>query len=168
MAITPTILKEHVETDLADGALQRLIDAAAADVEAIAGTLGEVTYLLNGLTGRQRLHLARPAISVIEVTEGRWVDELTLVDPAEYALVQAGYVVERLRTGWERWVQVRYAPVQDVARRDGVMIDLIKLALQYEGLSSQSAGDYTASHVDYMAERQKLLRRMLTGRRWVF
>jgi len=165
--ITPEEVRQHCETDLGEEALQRLIDAAQAEVEAAAGPIGELTVPVQVWPGNHRFHLSRPAQSIAEVKEGHWIDDLETVDPALYALVTSGYALERIRGTWARWVQVRYTPVQDLSRREGVILDLVKLALQYEGLHSQEAGDYSATYLDYTAERAKLLKPLQTFRLWV-
>lgn len=168
MAIIPDIIREHTETDLSTEALQTLIDAAYADVDAIAGPLSEITkdYTFH-YWATTRLHLLRPAASITEIQEGPAINALTTVASTDYTLLTGGWIIERHNQGWRWYVRVRYIPVQDVGRRDGVVIDLVKLALQYQGVQSENAGDYSATHPDYAIERSKLLGRLITSSRVV-
>lgn len=164
MAVTPAILREHIETDLADVALQRLIDDAVAALEARYGAGGALTqtYQVRGRT--YTLWLWSPASAVDQVRQGYRSAELTLLEPTKYLLLTNGYKLERTDgASWQPWVEVTSTLTDDTARRDRVTIDLVHLALQYSGLSHESSGDYTADVLAYQAERERLLGELAGG-----
>ena len=170
MTITKTELRTHVETDLADAAVDRLLaDAYAFCAERVP--TGEQTIVLGA--GVRYLVLPAPVATAgdLEFSE-RFGDQTTLlVQDTDWRWV-SGRIVERLSGGslvlWgyaygDGDVLVTYTPKDDTARRDRVVIDLVKLAVQYAGLSSERAGDYSAGHLAYAAEREKLVRQLQTG-----
>jgi hypothetical protein len=164
VAVTPAIVRAHVETDLEDPALQRLIDDAVAAMEARAGVGGPqvVPYQLVGRS--PSLWLLDPATAVSQVREGYRYAELTVVDPATYTLLINGYKLARVDgVAWQPWVEVTSTVALDTARRDRVTIDLVHLALQYSGLSHETSGDYTANPLDYQQERERLVSELAGG-----
>jgi hypothetical protein len=163
--ITPQILREHVETDLDPSALQRLINDAVADIEARYGTTAARTRTM-ATTGRERrLWLTTPAASVTAILEGRTIQPDTAVESSAYELSHEGLAIDRIDGGsWQRYVKVTVTPKDDQARRDRVTIDLVRLALQYNALGSETSGDYSAQAVQYQAERETLLRGLMAGR----
>jgi hypothetical protein len=108
-----------------------------------------------------------PITAVLSITEGYDLLSMTTVDATKYSLRANGMTIERLDGTWSRYVKVTYVPLQDVARRDGVVLDLVKLMLQYQGIQSESAGDYSATHLPYDRERTRILRRLFTAGRMV-
>jgi hypothetical protein len=172
MAVTPGILHELMETDLSDEALQILIDDAVGEVETAIGPLTTRVKEFDLASWwsepeARRLQFVRPLTSVISISEGYDLLSMSLVDMAKYSLRANGMIIEKLDGVWARYVKVTYVPLQDVERRDGVVIDLCKLMLQYQGLRSESAGDYSATHVFYERERTQILRRLFTAGRLV-
>jgi hypothetical protein len=153
-------IREHVETDLTDDALQRLIDAAEEDL----GSETAVVEYFRGL-GRQVLHLRRLASAISSVTEHKADGDLALVVPglttADMRLLQ-GRAVERLTTGtnpssyWYEKTTVTYVP-NDLSRRKQCVIDLVRLAVERRGVASEGTGDYRFTGLDYEAERQKII-----------
>lgn len=173
-AITPAILKEHVETDLSDAGLQKLIDDAVAEINNRFGADGAAVteeYFMGEETeqvGRRRLFLKRPIGTLTSVKEGPTLvaaDLTTLVENTDFFQMMRGKALEKIGGDWQKWVQVIHTPASDQARRHRVIIDLCKLALQYNALSAEGVGDWRGSHVDYQAEREKLLTGLASGGR---
>lgn len=161
MLLTVIELREHVQTDLADAALQRILDAEEGEIVRRYGPHTEATETLRG--GDRLLFLARPATAISEVVETVGVVD-TVLDAADYRLWDGGRCLERLTTGsipslyWAERVSVAYVPADQSAQRKLVLVQLVKLALAYSGLRSESVGgDYSATTLDYVAEREKLL-----------
>ena len=164
MSVTPDIFNAHFETDLSDAAIQRLIDDANEEITRRYGDNTSVTeqHILetpNGFGGLNALHVGRRHIftkqrisSVTSVKEGvtfASADLTTLVADTDYRVIKNGWILERIGTDFLQRVEIVYVPVTDVSRRDRVTIDLVKLAIQYQGLKSEKVGDYSASHPDY-------------------
>ena len=165
--ITLNDLHEHVETDINNAALQRLIDAADMEiVEALGehwstGTVSE-TYV----GGDKGLFLHRPYSAITSITEHRGTTATVLV-AADYRSWYGNRVLERLSLGatnpqaaWGERVDVVYTPVDDDAARIQATIDLVRLALQYTGLKSERAGDYSSSALDHAKERAAIISRL--------
>lgn len=171
MTITNTELREHVETDLGDDALDRLIaDAYAYCVERV-GAAGEQTIVLHAGERYLVLPFSIAAAADLDISE-RYNDQTTvLVEGTDWRWL-GGRLVERLSGGsitvWGHAygagdVLVTYTPKDDEARRDRVVIDLCKLAIQYNALRSETAGDYKADSAEYTKERDRLVRQLAPG-----
>jgi hypothetical protein len=160
MTVSATSIREQIETDLSPSALQTLIDAAYAEVEQMVGPIGSSVYEMMSL-GHYRIHLPRRASGVIQVEEGNRLDALSLVEASTYSLLAAGFQIVRHTQPWAYWTRTTYLPLDDTALRDGVVTDLVKAAIQYMGLTSESVGDYSAALPSYTRERNLILSRML-------
>jgi hypothetical protein len=174
MSVTPDIVKEHFETDLADAALQRIIDAEDKEITSRYGSNTSLTepYTLetpDGQPARRRYIWTKQKISSItSVKEGVTFaagDLTTLVVTTDYRILYDGRLLERVDTNFLQKVEIIYVPATDVKRRDMVTIDLVKLAIQNQGLKSEKVGDYSATFVDYQQEREKVLSTLNSGRR---
>lgn len=159
MPVTAAIVATHVEHDLTTDAIERLIEDAERDVELRAGSNAARTEQHILPAKRRRIFLKVKAASLISVQEGEEIDELTaLVEDTDHKLVDDGWVVERLGADFQSRVEIRYAPEQDTARRDRVIIDLVRLAVQYSGLAASRDGDHSETQRDYQMEREHVLR----------
>jgi hypothetical protein len=184
MSVTTTILKEHIETDLSTAAIQRLIDDADSEITRRYGSDTAITehHLLQsegygeniGLgakSPRKHIFTSQKITSVTSVKEGPTLataDLTTLTLNAAtngYRLILNNYAIERIGTDFDRCVEIIYAPVTDVKRRDRVTIDLVRLAIQYNALKSEGVGDWNGSYVDYQKERESILSTLNAGRR---
>jgi hypothetical protein len=165
--ITPTNIREHIETDLTDAALQRLI--AAADQE-IVETLGEHnptgTVTETHVGGDKGLFLNRPAASITSITEYRGTTTTVLV-AADWRAWYGNRVLERLSLDatnpqgeWAERVDVVYTPVDDDNARIGATIDLVNLAIRYTGLQSERVGDYASTAMHHAKERGHIIARL--------
>lgn len=161
-------LRNHVETGITDEALGLLLDDAVAQVEGRFGTDAAVTERFE-TTGRY-IRLLRPALSITSISEfnEQRYPLYTLV-AADWELQHDGRTVQRLTGGtvfyvdraWAPIVTITYVPKPEQALRDRVVVDLVRLATQYNALQSETVGGsrsgYQSSSVDYLAEREKLL-----------
>lgn len=169
--LTVAQLREHLETDLLDAALQRHIDDAEKEVDKVAGKLTAETDEVKHATQANSLFLRRHASTVttvveeLEVTKGTFVP-ITL-DPTDYRLV-GDYQLMRLSSGvnsratWGDIVTVVYVPESDAAARLIVIVSLVKLSVQFSGLDSEKVGDWSASQSKYAAKKNEVLQK-LTG-----
>ncbi len=138
-------LREHISSSLGDEALQRLLDAAYASIDAFLGTEGSATELLAG--DHRYVILGRPAESITSVVEGFGATSPTTIATDDYLLHPGGYILERIvggttsRSRWRGRVQVTYRPRDDEAIRDVVAIDLINLDLNTKvGVTMEQVG----------------------------
>jgi hypothetical protein len=137
-------LKLHLgHTTTENAALQRLLDAAEASIDARIGPLGTVTETHRA--SGPLLPLTRRAQAVLSVIE----QGVTLA-PNDYALRPSGAIVERLTTGthperrWRGSVSITIATPDDTAERIRVQIGLVKLDLGFTpGTGSERIGDWS-------------------------
>lgn len=148
MILTVDELREHVTSDLAASALQRLLDAAEYLIVKRVGDAGSRTEIVGG--GARFLTVTRPIAAITTVTETLLNDSRVLA-AGDYRTRYGGYLIERLITGpngrfrWWGDVTVVYTPVDDSALRASVQIDLCKLALDHHpGLTAETIGTYSA------------------------
>lgn len=156
MTVTSTLLRTHVETDLDDYALELLIEDAYAAILQRRGARAELVYRSDG--GGAMLFVDPPADAVTTVTE----DGTEIEEDTDFRLRYGGRALQRIGRNWGQTV-VEYDASDDDPRTDRVVIDLCKLALQYEGLQSSSDGDYRETHLPYQDEREKLLAELTIG-----
>lgn len=159
--ISPTEFHTFFETDLSDVALQAYIDSEQAEIERRYGTLAAQTQLIKG--GTKNIFTAQPYASIASITEDDVIlatDDWQAINPFE---------LERLDSGtnglsfWGDDITIVYTPQTDTARRKRVLIDLVKLACQFNGLSSQSLAGYSYNLGGYTEQREKLLRQLRRG-----
>ena len=166
-------LREHLETDLSDEALQRILNAEEAEIVRRHGPTATQAETLDG--GETLLFLSRTASSITSVVETE-SDNLTQTTLAsdDYRLLPAGKV-ERLVTGtnpasyWAHLVTVTYVPEDQAAQRRLVLVQLAMLAAKYNAMKSESVGggDYSGTSLDYTLERERLLRSLSGRTLWI-
>lgn len=171
--LTLVQLKEHIEAELADAALQRLLDAAEQIVAerfgAIAAQVDEYVVTDHQYPeGRDKsVILTREASSITSVTEQMFSAAADTLAADDYEL--RGFLLERLDTGtnprgkWGHRVVVTYVPFDDTKQRIPVEVNLVKLELAYRGLSAEKAGDYSMSARKYHEERESILGALKPG-----
>ena len=155
--ITVGQLREHVETDLSDEALTRLLESADAEIIRAYGPHdGERTITLYLVLHQSPylLTIPSPAANVSLITEG--ADD-TVVEEEDYIVEYNGRVLLKSKFRWLPPVDVTYTPVADNPRRIVVLIDLVKLELEYRGLNTERVGSYSVTYMDHDKERQRIL-----------
>lgn len=147
-------LRTYLETDLPDGVLTSYWDDAERSIVqrygwSIEDSPTRVTVLRGGTT----LLLAVPE-QIVEIKEGSTV----LVPGTDYEAVIPTRLT-RLPAGskWADYVTVEYTPFDDTDLRRRVVVQLVKLAIEYNALESEKVGDYTADMLDYSDERARIL-----------
>ena len=181
--LTVAELRTHVETDLVDNAVQRLLDDVDAEIIDRLGPLASQTEVHSSgpltetslwsyvITGNgHHLYLRRKAASITSVVERINQTNYTL-GADDYLMLSDGRRVERLQGStypaleWSGIITIIYAPVDETASRKRLEADLVKLAAAYSALSSQSVGDVKLAGLsDYQAEREKLFRALRRNR----
>jgi hypothetical protein len=152
--VTAAQVKAVFPTDLADDALQGIIDreeaALVARYGAHTGSLTEVIEPINGA-----LFTKRPIASVATIDGEAVADTVTVWNGTG-----------RLTT-WGCWnrltpTTIVYTPVDDSAERAAVIIELVRITLNRTTMKSESvAGEYSYTAPDnWEAERAKQYRRL--------
>jgi len=158
-------LRQHVETDLVDAAVQRLLDDAEEMIVAAFGAnFADAPIVVQLEGGDRNLFLDRPASAFTSIVETETDDTTTTTLAADdYRTWHGGRRIERLRTGtnarrvWGPLVTITYTPVDDTDQRKRVQVDLVKLAIQFSGLASEKVGSWSGTALDYDRERAKIL-----------
>lgn len=162
-------LLTHLETDLTDPAIQRLIDDAEAEIDERVGELATQTDEFHGETLAQSIYLTRKAAVITTVTEevksgSAWVSTVLAAD--DYELHFSGRQLRRLSDGtnpastWGDAVIVTYEPKSDAARRLRITIDLVKVAVAFNALESEKVSDYSSKSIVYDATRTALINKL--------
>jgi hypothetical protein len=140
--VAAAIRARGVESDLSDAALVDVANAARGEIAARIGSTHEglVRYPLGGSS---IVSVSPPISSVDTVTE----NGITLTEGTDYRIRGGGTFLERIELGYSRlWgsnIVITYDGSAPGDRYDRVVIDLVKLALEYTGLDSRRDGDYS-------------------------
>ena len=171
MLMTLEAIRKNVETSLADEALQVLIDEADAQIIKRFGPhTGDIEEVFearhrarHGRVYEDRntsayIHLRRIAESVASVIE----DGETLTVDEDYEVVSSGRAIVRVknRNVWKRPVTVMYTPQDDTYIRRGVLVDLVKLAVDFDAARARSIGGMNVSYGDFDKMQMMVLRRL--------
>jgi hypothetical protein len=152
--LTVDQLRQHVTTTLGDEALQRVLDAANADLLAAAGPLGVTTLEMHG--GRSSVLLLPRRFTAVSGVVERYEDFTTTVTLAtnDWHLIDNGWTLVRSLYGtnppggphwWAPLVAVTGTVFDDTASRVASLIELVKVALLPVGLTSRTIGAYSES-----------------------
>ncbi len=161
---TPAEVKALFETDVSTDALQTVIDAQNAEVVSRYGAAASHLDDLAG--GSAELFTSRRVNEVTSIIETIGDTDTTLA-ANDYEIRRGGWALRRLDTGtnqrgrWGTRIRVSYKPQADL-RRKMVVIDLVKLTLQHQGLTVERAGDYRADLPNYQSAREAILRTLST------
>ena len=165
--ITIDSLREHVETDINNLALQRILDAVDDEIVASVGphaSTGDVTELIMG--GDVGLFLARPYTTITSISEVFGTAAAVTLSTDDYRSWFGNRTLQRLTDGtnpqsrWGDRVTVIYEPLTDDNMRILSTIELVQLSLQYSGLQSEQAGDYRSTAKDHAKERAGIINRL--------
>lgn len=162
MTLTVAQVLEHVETDLTDDAIQRLIDDADKHIERVVGPTTRTE--VKDPSGQKTLFTTYPISAITSIKERRTLEaeQITLTVTDDYRKVDEFRIV-RVGLTWGKEVEIVYTVSREQAEMDRVLIDLVKLAVQYEGIESEEKGDYSADFLDYEKERGRILARLSRG-----
>lgn len=166
-------VKERCETNVLDAEIQRVIDEALLEIIRRYGPHADVAVPITvTLEGKARsLFPARPIDTAVTVVVKETVADVeTTLASNDYRIWHGGRRLERLLTGtnpresWGHPVKITYAPTNDGNQREEVVIKLVKLALDYEGVASSRVGDTSTDYHSYTAERERLLASLAPSR----
>jgi hypothetical protein len=156
-----TTLRTFVETDLADGPLQVMLDAADEDLTLYVGP-DTADIDKQDMEGQEFLFLGRPVTTITSITEYSGGVTTTLA-ASDYELQPNKMDIRRLSTGtnpasgWYGTVTVSFAPA-DLNRRNRAIMALVQLDLDHRhGVTDESIGDHRRSQQDYDAARAKII-----------
>jgi len=169
--LTATEMRTHVETDLVDAALQRLLDDAEKAIDAKVGPVSATVAEFAATELAIELWVAQAIATITSVVEedktGGGYTSTTLASD-DYKVRNNGRSIERLGDGtnpgtyWSDRVTITYTAATDTARREVAQIDLVKLELAFSGYDTERAGDWTGVVKDHEKNRRGVLRRLRT------
>lgn len=157
-------IREHYNTDAANSAIQRLLDA---EEEAIVRLIGDTTANVTQ-TFRyppKDIVLKHEATAIVSVTED---DDLLL--STEYELQDGGRILRRkgwiYDTTYLTWgdeVIIVYTPYDSTASQKRVQMYLVGIGLAQNGYRVERNTEILQEPLNYQAERAKSLRSLLRG-----
>lgn len=174
-AASAALRARGIESDLSDEALHAFAkDAVAAIAARGYGPQAGIVHYVDGW-GQRYIPLSPPAATVTTVTEGG----IAVTAGANgYRIRDGGATLERLASGyasaWSGPVVVTYDAAAADDRYDRVVVDLVKLALEFSGLDSRRDGDYAEEALGargggqqgYQVQRETLISEL--GPTWGF
>lgn len=167
--LTVTQIRELVETDLIDSALQRIVnDAHEMILEYHGPHTGDVTERFLPGSGDTFIFTKRRITSVTSIKEtytGNLGETVNTLAASDYALESGRQIRRKIggtypRSFWAPMVTVTYSPADELVRRQRVLVDLVRLGVRYEAAQMTQTGDSRIQHVDVEVERSKILRRL--------
>lgn len=164
--LTVAEVRQEIETDLSDEAIQRNIDEQEQCLDRQIGKYDiQTDEIENDEPLPDILFLSRKAKSITTVIE-RVNDTDTILAADDYRLKYNNTCLERLNTGtnartyWGNYVKIIYTPESDVNIRKGVIIDLLKLKLAFNGQKREEIGDYKTEALEYEQQRKIIINRL--------
>ena len=164
--ISTADIENVVQSGLPDRSLEIFIDAADARIIDQWGPhSGERVYEehLQPYMQQTYLYFPVPAVSVSEVKVWYYyqteVDGIVLTHDTEYRLDNGGRRIYRQDQFWEHHVKITYTPQSTSARRSQALVELVKLALAFDGHQQSRTG----MDGQTMINRGKEERRILEG-----
>ncbi len=155
-------LKTFVETDLADAALQVVLDAAEEDLTKAVGPEGGMIEDRQ-MEGQADFWTERPVGRVTSATETDDAGTVVTLAASDYRLHPSKTRVTRISTGtnpasgWTGRVTLNYVPA-DLAARNRAIVQLVELDLAFRpGARSENLGDFSRAHQDYDKERARII-----------
>jgi len=161
--MTLTQLRAHIETDLPDEALQRILSAAETDVLKAAGPASAAVDEFEAEFPGAYVTLRQPATVPLTLVTEYYDTAATVLTSADYELRQDKRRLYRVGAYWAPRVVVAYEPTIDLPAREAAAVDLVQLAIQNTGLASERIGDYSSQAADQRKERARILARVRTG-----
>ena len=161
--LTLAQIREHIESDLDNDPLQRLLDETEAEIVRLYGEHATQIDYLDG--GEKYLFPSRVVSTVTTLVETEGGTDTSLV-ATDYSLVYNGRGLLRLNSGtnprsyWGDSIKLTYVPVSDLDQRERVQVDLVKLETQYNAVTAEKAGNWSATYPEYEAERTKIIERL--------
>lgn len=165
----PSDVRAHFETDLSDVALQRHIDAVEEEIIDLYGPHALQIDELKESRLSTHLFLTREVTAISEIIETLIDDgarDDTTLSADDYHLSVDGWRIQRLSDGtnpratWGDEIVVTYTPSDETSKRENVLLTIVKLDIQFNGLDSERVGDYSAAQKDYEGSRTGALGRL--------
>lgn len=175
MLLSPSQIREHIETDLPNQALQRLADAAERRIDSIAGEVGSIdehfdllepghTFPVLASHGHS-IYLSRRFASIDNIEErGSLGDTPITLNIDDYETRSERVLLRRAdgtnpRGAWAPHVKVTYTPFAMDALRKSVQVELIRLAVsEIGGPGSVDQGDFSFDHGNIKQRVDEILR----------
>ena len=165
-------LRQHIETDLTDAALQRLLNGAHSLIHRQYGApeAAKVTLVYPRGNWSNELPLPERAASVQRV---EWYG--SDIDSGDYTLAADGFRVLRNEGDWlsreyynEHGYRVHYTAASDLAIRVNCIIELVRLDVAHTGEQSTTVAGVTQSQRALRKARADILSALNDrGRAWV-
>lgn len=170
MALTTDDVRERIDTDLSETAVQRVLTAAESSVERSAGNATVETEQVDA-SNSVRLTVSRRSTSITSVTERRrHSSDAVALSSNDYRKIGA-ITFLRLNSGdnaasfWGKEVTIVYVPEVDTELREIVTLELCMYAIEHSSFDREKKGaDWEGEQKDYKARRRASLAQLHEGR----
>lgn len=157
-------VRQHIETDLTDPALNRLIAAAWSEVEQADGEASIEDIFID--EREPVLFTSEPIsaiTSIVKRDDAAGADET--VDAADYRVRGRREILRTDGALWTGEVRVTFAPVIDESLRMSVLVELVRMMVEHRApVSETSGGTYQADYSGMEERRTKALNRLRRDR----
>lgn len=166
--LTQKEVREQVQTDLTDAALQKIYDAELKRITVKVGKTEAVVETKFAL-GLVDTYTQRPIGTINSIVEraSPLSTQVTLSTNDYQAFGPRG--LRRLTTGtngasfWGQEVVINYDPVEDIDRRNLALVELVRISVEERALASEKDGDYQATYKNPKRARRETLDSLNTG-----
>lgn len=175
--LTLSEMRTHLETDLTDAALQRLLDAAERQILDVVGPSAAVTETFDsysqGIGNPSVLYLSRgvaASTNISSIVEREYPGGTgTTLAANDWALRGIRELVRLSdgtngRTSWAPVVEVAHTPDFSTAIQKEVQSKLVKISANFSGLAGERYGDFDFRSADVAAMTETALASLRGGR----
>lgn len=160
--MTVNEVRNHINTDAPDEAIQQLLDAETEAIEYLLGSVeSDITETFNFLDYPDKfLVLKRDAVSITSVTEddvALAATDYELLD-GNRVLARKGWIMDTSYIYWGTKVTVVYTPRNVSKSGARALIYLMKIGLAQNGYDVERNPEFLLDPVDYHKERVRTLR----------
>lgn len=160
--MTSKEIREQVQTDLTDAALQKIYDAELKRIEVKVGKTTAVVETKFAI-GLVDIFAQRPIGTINSIKERKTPESTQVTLSADDYRAFGPRGLRRLTGGtngasfWGQEVEINYDPVDDIDRRNLALVELVRIAVEERALSSETDGNYQATYKDPKRARRETL-----------
>ncbi len=160
--LTIAQIRNQVQTDILDTALQRIVDAEEKRIEKAAGKETAVTeYKFAG--GLVEFFTQRPILVITSIKERRTKASTQVTLAADDYRIFGDRLIRRLTTGtngfdfWGAEVEILYNPTENLDRRNQALVELVRISVEEKAIKADKDGDVTTTYRNPARARKELL-----------
>ncbi len=166
--LTAKEIREQVQTDLSDAALQKIYDAELKRIEVKVGKNTAVVETKFAL-GLVDTYTQRPIGTINSIGERQTAAAAQVTLSSDDYRLFGPRGLRRLDTGtngasfWGSEIVINYDPIDDIDRRNLALVELVRIAVEERAVAAEKDGDYQATYRDPKRARRETLDSLNTG-----